>query len=160
MASAHARGVRTVLHASPPRPEAVRPLAPLADVLVTDAAGMDALVRAIQPPGFGDFTGGQIHGMPDGKLAALCHALSGGDCVLLLGARGVFVSERGGDYKLIPHPGSTIFHVPPRCHDECFVGVLCARLDAGDALREAVRTALDAAAALSPAGGQQAIRGR
>lgn len=156
MSKAKERGIGMILHASPPRPEVLKTLAPLADLVVAGIDGFSELVRLFHPSGLGDFTGEQIHALSDAKLDALCRATLESDLVIVMGARGAFVSERDGTYKLV----NDLRHaVNPAmcCARETFVGALGARLLEGEALKTAVRYALVASALTGPSGGQDSI---
>lgn len=156
MSKARERGIGTILNALPPRPEILKTLAPLADLVICGIDGFSELVRLFQPSGYGDFTGEQIHALSDAKLDALCRATSESDMVVLMGARGAFVSERDGSHRLV---GGIAHAVNPSvyCARETFIGALCARLLEGEPLKPAVRYAMVAASLVAPLGGQDAI---
>ena len=157
MSAARARRIPTVLHAAPARPEALKMLAPLADVVVADENGFSDLVRLFHPSGLGDFTGEQIHALSDVRLGEMCRATVAGDLVILLGARGAFVSERDGSHKLVGDATGPVSRSYYCCAQETFVGALCARILDGDALKQAVRYAIVASSMPGPMGGQDAI---
>jgi ribokinase len=159
MGKARELGVGTILDVAPPRPEVVKILAPLANLVVTGVDGFSELVRLFHPSGLGDFTGEQIHALSDAKLDALCRATLECDVVVMMGLRGAFVSEKAGGFRLVGDPKRSIDTSVCRAR-ETFVGALAARLADGDALRSAVRYALVASSMMAPAGGQDAIPAR
>jgi ribokinase len=157
MARARERGLRSVLHAGPMRPDAMRVLAPNADLVVTGDRGLSELVRIFNPSGLGDFTGEQIHGLSDARLHELCRATLPCDIVVLLGARGAFMSSKDGAFKLQGDARASVSRPALRCAEETFVGALCARLHDGESLLHAVRFAITAAAVMPLPGGQENI---
>jgi ribokinase len=159
MSKAKERGIGTILHASPPRPEILKTLAPLADLIVTGIDGFSELVGLFHPSGLGDFTGEQIHALSDARLDGLCRATVESDLVIMMGVRGVFVSERDGSHKLVNDARHAV-NPSVCCAREVFVGALGARLLEGEALKSAVRYAMVASAMTGPAGGQDAIPGK
>jgi len=76
--------------------------------------------------------------------------------VILMGARGAFVSERDGSRKLVNDARHAV-NPAVCCARETFVGALSARLLEGEALKSAVRYATVASAMTGPTGGQDAI---
>jgi ribokinase len=156
MSKARERGIGTILHAAPPRPEILKTLVPLADLVISGIEGFSELVRLFQPSGYGDFTGEQIHALSDTKLDALCRATTESDMVVLMGARGVFVSERDGSHRLVGGMAHAV-KSSVYCARETFIGALCARLLEGEPLKPAVRYAMVAASLAAPLGGQEAI---
>jgi len=157
MARARERGIRSVLHASPARPDALRALCPLADLVVAGAEELSAIVGTFIPAGTGDYAEEQIHALPDAKLGAMCRRIPCPESVLILGARGVLVSTADGAGKLLSDPRYPVGLQRPYRADEAFVGALCSRLDAGESLRSASRYALAAASLLGSMGGNDAI---
>ena len=157
MARARERGLRCVLHAGPARPDAMRVLAPHADLVVTGDRGLSELVRIFNPSGLGDFTGEQIHGLSDARLHELCRATLPCDIVVLLGARGAFMSSTDGTFKLQGDARTSVTRPALRCAEETFVGALCARLLDGESLLHAVRYSITAAAVMPLPGGQENI---
>lgn len=150
------RHIRTVLHACPPRPEVLRVLLPMSDLVIVDTDGFSEIMRVTDAQGWGDFSGSQLHALSDARLDALCRGVVGSDIVLMMGARGAFVSEGSGDYRLIGG-GMQSGGLDFCCAEETFVGALCARLYDGDGLFQAVQFALCASSMPGPTGGQDSI---
>ena len=117
-------------------------LAPLADLLILSDNDFSEIVRGADLSGMGDFTGEQLHLLPDAKLNALCRVSISGDAAILLGARGVFVSRRDGSHKLVGGEGVTIGRGARRLVTETFAGRLCAEIFRGADLLSAVRASV------------------
>ncbi len=153
LAAARERRVRTILHAAPARGEALKVLAPLADLTIAGGAALALLASQEPSAGFADFSESALHALPDAKLAALCTACLPGSAVIDLGPRGAFVSEREAGFRLVTGPAT---FVAGPCRAAVFAGSLAAELDAGGGLRGAALYALHAAA-LAGGGTQEAI---
>ena len=147
LAKAREKGLRTLLHAAPFRPEELKVLLPLSDLLLCDAPALAQLAALFPSAGFGDFSVEQLHALSDARLAALCGALFSGDAAVDLGPRGLFVAEKGGAHRLVTGlPGAA----GGPCRGEILAGSLAARLDLGDSLRQAARHAVFAADLTGP----------
>ncbi len=157
MARAGARGIRRVLHASPARTDALSVLAPLADLIICSPDALCAITRMNGGPEWQEgMDEGHIHALPDARLHQLCRCVSG-DLVVLLGARGAFLSTREGQFRLLGDVRAPTTLHGLRCADEAFVGALCAALDTEGELNAAVRIAVTASATLPRPGGQEAL---
>jgi len=143
MKLASSRGIGTVLFA----PEsanvaALKILVPLADLVVVSDAGFSEIVRSHNALGTGDFADEQLHALTDAKIGQLCRAALKGDIAIMMGARGVFVSQRDGSHKLVGADGRHIGGNARLTATEKFVGRLSAEIERGQGLVSAVRKAL------------------
>ena len=157
MNRAASRGIRRVLHASPARPEALAVLAPLADLIIANPESLCALGRQFSHVWQEDFKGEHLHALSDTRLHELCRSIVPCDVVLLLGARGAFVSRTAGTHQLLGDLRAAVRRVQLRCAEELFVGGLCARLAEGADLIGSVRYGVCASAIMPLPGGQDAI---
>lgn len=122
---ARKRKIPTLLHAAPVPMEDVRATVAGVDLVLTGQQGFSEMVRQYHPGGYGDFTEEQIHALSDRHLHQLCRTVFLGDVVLILGARGSFVSTREDRFKLVP----AVCGSPVTCKhglDDCFVGSFAA----------------------------------
>jgi sugar/nucleoside kinase (ribokinase family) len=117
-------------------------LAPQADLVVTSDDGFSEIVRAQNPSGMGDFAGEQLHALSDARTGELCRATLKGDVALMMGERGVFVSQRDGSHRLVNMEGRAVGRGARHDATEAFVGCLCAEIAQNRNLVSAVRNAL------------------
>ncbi len=129
--SARARGGCVVLNAAPARPVGTD-LLDLVEVLVVNR------VEAAQMSGYPVGDAGEA-GVAAARLAG-----PGRSVVVTLGAAGLILREAGGATETVAAERVSV--VTTHGAGDCFIGVLAARLAAGEALRAACRSANAAAA--------------
>jgi ribokinase len=131
--AAAAAGARVVLNAAPARP-LPDDLASLVDVLVVNAIEAEMMGA----PAVHD---GETAGRAATALTGLCRSV-----IVTAGPHGAAHASRAGETTLHPAPPVTVRSTHGA--GDCFVGVLAARLAAGETMPVALDTAIAAASAL------------